>query len=523
MQTVSSDFTARTDAALRPIIQSVLMSFTKDYDAGIDFFTIGTSTIGGTDILKGNGSVIQEWDKYSYEDYSDRVLAVEVDRQTEAPTNPISLATADIVMDNHDDLFSPGNLSSPLAGFLKSRRPVRISLGFGLELIPKFIGVTDGKPQIDERAKTVTFHCIDFLQAIMDIPLDEDVMYINYRTDELMSAGLVLGGLDPSQFNLDYGTVIVPFTFFAKGSKLGDLFRAVAQAELGNLSMQEDGTPRFRNRQSWATNVSTWEFNKSNVLERQSDSGNTAINVVEVYSNAREVQAKQKLWESASVIELLPGDNDIFADFTDDNGALPVTSCDDPVYITSATTSLYATNTQQDGSGTASSGSITLTNTDLFSTSIKMTFNNSSSQSIFLTQLQLFATPAKVVNAIYVREQNDTTVGTKDALDEQPTQITNDLIQDETAATTLAKILIADRGDDDDQQTLLVKSVPQLQLGDVVTYTDENTDEDYFVTRISDIVNTSGYRQTIGVSKRTINEFFRIGISLIGGTDALGP
>lgn len=80
MQSVSSQFTARTSKAVRPISWKVLISWDKAFDAAVDFFTIEGSSIGGGDIIKGDGSVVQEWDKYAFEDYSDRVLSVEVNR-----------------------------------------------------------------------------------------------------------------------------------------------------------------------------------------------------------------------------------------------------------------------------------------------------------------------------------------------------------------------------------------------------------------------------------------------------------
>lgn len=526
MQTVSSDFTTRTSGVMRKIKHSVLISFLKQYDANIDFFTIGVSSIGGTDIIKGSGAVVQEWDKYDYEDYSSRVLSVEVNRETTPPTNPLSFAICDLILDNHDDIFTPGNVNSPLAGNLLTRRPVKVSLGFSdAEKIPKFVGVTTGKPEIDDRNKTAKIRCVDFLKAIMDIPLDEEVILEDMRSDEAIEYLLESkGGLDASQFDLDTGSVIIPFIYFPKGKKLGDALGDIAEAELGNLSILEDGTPRFQNRTSWADNTSVWNFNRENLLERSSLDNDNIINVVEVFSEARAVQAKQKLWESASAIELAPNaETEIFADFKDEYGALPVTTCDDPDYIDGATTSLYATNEVRDGTGATESGEVALVSSDLFSTAIKLVFENTSAKTLYLTRLELFATPAKVINDIYVRVQDDTSVGAKDGVEEHVFKIENNLIQDETAANSIGQILLDDRATEHDQENWLAKSVPQLQIGDVVTYEDENTDEEYFVTRINDIVNTSGYRQKLTVSKRTMNEYFRIGISAIGGSDKIAP
>lgn len=524
MQTVSSDFTTRTDGKVRPITFSVLMSMTKAYDAAIDFFTIGTSTIGGTDIIKGESNVVQEWDKYAYEDYSDRILSIEYERETEPPTNALTLGTADIVMDNHDDLFTPGNTASPLYGYLLPKRPIRISIGFKGEHIPVFIGLTQKRPEVNEKNKTVKFHCLDFMSYMMDQPLDEELMYVDMRTDEIISELLQGAGVLTSQMDLDYGSVIIPFAYFKKGSKRGDALAEIVEAELGNLSMSETGRPTFQNRTNWNDNTSSWTFDKSNVLERTTGSTSDIINVVEVYSQARAVMAKQKLWEAGSAIEVPAGGSvDVFPDFKDDYGALPVTTLDDPEYIDTATTSKYATNEFEDGSGAALDGNISVTSVDLFSTSAKIVFSNSASKSVFITQLELFATPAKVQNDIYVRVADAASVGTWDGYEEKVYEIKNNYIQDATAANTIGQIILGDRASDQDQLSLLVKGVPQLQISDVVSWDEVDEEADYFVTRISGVINSSGFRQQITASKRTIESYFRIGISTIGGSDKLGP
>lgn len=531
MQTVSSQFTTRSQNGVRPLKHAVFISFAKDYDANVDFFDIGGSSIGGLDILKGNNSVVQEWDKYVYEDYSERVLSIEYDRGTEPPTNALTLATLDLVLDNHDDIFTPGNVNSSLDGFLLPRRPVRVHLGFGTEVIPIFVGLTETRPQIDERAKTAAFRCIDFMKFLMNISLDEELMFQDMRTDEIISEILQTAGLATTQFDLDTGGVIIPFAYFKKGSKVGTAINEIAEAELGNLSMDENGVIRFQNRTNWADNTSSWTFDKDNCFERK-NAGGTPINVVEVYSQAREVQAKQKLWESNGVIQfddktdfLGPGETkSVTIDFKDEYGELPVTSADDPDYVSAATTSLFATNELRDGTGDTLNSSVSLTNTYLFSTAMKLEFENTGTLPVYVTRMEIHGTPAKVANDIYIREIDAASVGTaNDGYEEHVHKIENDYIQDAVAATSIAKIILDDRAEDDDQQTLIVKGVPQLQIGDVVTYQDENADDDYFVTGINGIFNSSGFRQVLRISKRVINSYFRIEISSIGGSDVLGP
>jgi len=358
-------------------------------------------------------------------------------------------------------------------------------------------------------------------------------MYVNKLTNELNQAILEGAGLTSSQFQLDTGSVIVPFTWFRKGFKRGQALKMINQAELGSIYMAENGQIRSENRTNWNSHTNVWNFTKEHILERNSMNEDTVVNVVEVFSKARQVQAKQSLWASDGNVrfsdgtESLPagGTKSVFIDFSDDDGALPVTSVDDPDPIASFTTSFYSANSMPDSTGDEISSDVDLDSLDLFSTAAKLTFTNTGAQEAFITQLEVFGTPAKVVNDIYERVEDATSVGARDGFEEHPLSppIENDLIQDAIAARSIGQIIIGDRAEDDDQQVWIVKAVPQLQVGDVVNYTDENTNENYFVTRINDIVNNSGYRQVLHVTKRTINSYFRIGISTIGGSDVLGP
>jgi hypothetical protein len=522
MQSVSTEFTRRSKASIRPLSWRSLISFQKTFSSGVTFFTIGTSLIGGNDIIKGDNSVVQEWDKYKYEDYTGRVLSIEYTRESEQPTSPLTLSMATIVLDNHDDYFSPLNTASPIYGYVKPQRPIKLYVGFKNEDIPVFVGVTQGLPKIDQKNKTVTIQCVDFLNSIINTPLDSEVMYVSQRTDQIISSLLITAGLIASQFVLDTGNVIIPFAYFKKGSKLGDALREITEAELGTLYMDEAGVIRFENRTNWATKSQVWGLDRSNVLDITAPSEDKLINVVEVYSNAREVQANQKLWELDNPKEIPANSTlEIFADFKDDYGALPVTNVDVPAYLTSATTSLFATNSARDGSGDTYQANVSLTSDDVFSTTYRMTFTNTASIPVFITQLELFATPAKVMSQIYVRKTSTASIA---SYDERPAfKIENDYIQDEGSANSIAQIVLSDRAELDDQRVMQIKGVPQLQVGDVIRYTELGLNQTYFVTRINGILNSSGFRQMINVSKRTINTYFRIGISTIGGTDQIAP
>lgn len=518
MQTVSGQFTGLTQAKLRQLYWLCYISFRKNLNDSIAFFTIGTSTIGGIDIIRGDGNVIQEWDKYDYVNYGHRILDFEYTREQDPYIGGAILSMADLTLDNHDDYFTPGHPNSPIGSYILPWRPVKLFAGFQGQAIPVFVGLIEKMPDVDDRSKTVKIHCIDFMQALFNYPLDEAVMLEDYTTDQIISTLLQLAGLSASQFSLDSGLAVIPFFYAEKGSKLGDSLRDLAEAEMGRIYMDETGTIRFINRTNWLNNTTdVWTFNRANTIEKRTTKDDNIINVVEVTAQAREVQANQKYWQLVTPVLIPHGQSvDIWADFTD-----PVTGVDDPDYISGATTSLYETNESAAGTGDTLDGSITLSATQEFSKSFKMTFANSNPDTdIYITNIELFATPARATKDIYERVQDDTSVTN---YHERPLSIDNDYIQDDSTAASLATMIIEDNKNFNPVRELDVVGVPQLQVGDLVRVTDDKTSSRYYVTKIVGKMIQTQFAQTITVVNKTIRTYFRIGISTIGGGDVISP
>jgi hypothetical protein len=492
------------------------MSFLKTYAAGVTFFTIGDSLIGGTDIIKGTGAVVQEWDKYDYEDYTNRVIGFEYTRELDKLLGGSILAIADVSLNNHDDYFTPGSGSAISADVLP-RRPIKLFAGFKDEQVPVFIGLTERMPDLDDKSKVAKFHCVDFMQEIFNTPLDTATLLENKRTDEVISTLLQAAGLTTSQFTLDTGFNVIAFSYFEKGAKLGDALRKLCQSELGSITMDEEGRIRFINRTNWNTNAQVWEFDKSKIIDLKTAKQDALVNVVEVKSNVREVLANQKFWELQAPI-VVPANStvEIWADFTD-----PVTGVDTPLYVTGATTSSYTTNLASDGSGATYDASISLSSIDVFANSAKMVFANSHATTpVYITSLELFATPAKVVKKIYVREEDATSVA---KYGEITIAIENDFIQDESTATSIAKIILADNSSYGETLEITVKGVPQIQIGDVVQVTTDNINQTYYVSKVVGKMVGARFIQTLTIVKKTFQSYFRVGISLIGGTDKIAP
>lgn len=507
MQTTNATYDTLQDGAMRPIDHRFLMSFDKTFDANIDFFTIEVSSIGSTDIIAGDGEVIQEWDKYAYTEYSDRVISLEWTRQQDNPYSA-NLGLADIVLDNHDDYFTPG-AGSEIDGDILPQRPVRIYAGFGAQLLQVFIGITEGMPELDVKAKTAKFHCIDFLQTLYNRPLDEAVIYQDMRVDEVLGELVESLGLGPTQYDFDAAFTTIPFAFFDKGVKFGEVANKLVQADLGYLYMDEGGMLTYKNRQNFE-DTAVASFTDATIKEQVDRKQDDIVNVVEVKSEAREVQASQKIWESTEAVLVPVGQTvEVWADFSD-----PVTSVDDPVNIASATSSFWQANTLADGSGANYTDMTVVTTT--FSKSFKMEFENTGASSAFLTNVTLHGTPATVVRDIYIRQQDDVSVAD---FDERVLTIDNEYIQDESTAQSLALITLSFFSEFGGVREIDVKGNPALQLRDPITV----NAEDYYIRKQVNAMQGGSYSQRLEVEKRTVLTYFTIEVSTIGGGDVISP
>jgi len=512
MQSVSSAFTRRANGTMRPLSWRLLMSFPKAFQADVDFFTIGVSTIGGTDIIKGDGDVIQEWDKYQYDDYSYRVISIEVTRQEEM-VNSVTTAMADIKLENHDQYFTP-DAGSAIDNFVLPYRPSKLFLGFGHEDIPVFTGLTEKMPTIDDKSKTASFHLIDFMYSLFNRPLDETIILQSVRTDEALETLMDAAGILPTQYDFDYGYNIIDFVYFEKGTKFGDAVKELMEAEMGRFYMDEAGVIRFKNRQNFSSTPVAY-FDKSNTIAVKTITQDDIINVVEIKADVREVQANQKYWELQSSTRIPAGGSvDIWADFND-----PVTGVDTPAYITLATTSAYTTNKNEDGSGDPVDADITLVATQ-FAKSYLMTFTNSKPYDVFITTIELWATPAKVVKQIYVRESDTTSV---DEYDERVLTIENNFINNEGDAYSKAHIILDDWATYGRANELTVKGNPALQIGDAIGCTIDGYEGIYVISKIVNRFIGSQFTQILSVKERVFKTYFTIGVSTIGGLDVIAP
>lgn len=538
MQTTSSGWAGAVVAPLRTINQGVLASWQRATASGTSYFTIGQSTIGGRDIIKGSGSAVTFFDQYAYTDYTPYAMSWAVQRKTGSYSFGVILAQADVEFDNTSKLFQP-NYDATIGSGILPNRPIKISVGFQGETINQFVGFT-GQPEISIGGRTMKVHLFDAFDYINSSILTTSGMgatvsgvLTNKYADEVMSFCLNALGFGANQYVLDQSLQQKIAFAQVNGRKIGEIFADLVEAEQGLMFVDETGLIRFWNRQHFLTTSglgSSFALNYSNLISLEYESA-PIINDVTVEANVRQLSQKKKIWQLSTPLLLEPGKRtDIFADFTDANGELPTTSVDTPVNATTATTSYYITNQFSDGTGSDTSAYVSVSSTYLFGTRYRVTFNNTSTSSCYITELVLHGTPAEVVRKIQQRSYDRSSIdnyGLNPANNGQPIVLVNDYIQDDATAKSLAQTIV-NENKDGSRSRFIAKCFgdPSLQIGDFGTLTIPDTGQtlSVFITGITNSLNNSGeFVQELRLEQKQIKSYFRIGTSAIAGNDEIAP
>lgn len=505
MQTVPAQFNSHAANGLRQTAWALRISFDKTFEPGIGFFTLDESLLDGTDLLApSEGEIIQEWDKYNYQDYTDRVIQLEWTREEEVPYS-VSQAIADIKLNNYDNYFTRN--SSPLDPNLLPRRPLRILGGFGNTVIPQFVGLSETVPVTDKKSGTASIHAQDFLSYIFNKPLDQTVMLQDVKTDEVLDYLFDLVGLLPSSYVLDEAYNEIKFVYWEKGKKLGEAIKDLMQAELGSLYMTEDGIIRFKNR-TQPSGDPVMSFDSSNIIDYKTSDESKIYNVVEINANVREVQDMQPVYTLSEPIQILAGaTKEEFFTLTD-----PITTLGDITLVA---------NSQEDGQGTDLSANISVTDTDAFATAVKIEFANSGADA-YITQLEIQGTPAKALgDPLYVRLEDEASV---EDFEEQVLTISNDFIQSTDAANSIGLSILNYYSNYSNTIELDVKGNFALQLGDNIAVNIDDISQTYTLNKIVNILEKPGrYIQRLTGKVYNIPNFFILDESLLNGEDVLAP
>lgn len=522
MQTVAAGWTAEERDTVRIIAQNTQVSWHKQSTLGNRTFTIGTSTIGGNDAIGVNPGAIGSPGNYKYFDESAYVTGLAWERGLNMPVGGLTKALAEVHLDNTSGRFTPNYMGgrSELFTAILPRRPILINAGFNFgvdQTLPQFAGLLNKQPRVGTRDGLADLQAADYIDFFQGKYLDKEVMFTSQRTDQVMNT-LLQGtlGMSTAQYDLDYGINTIPFGLFEKGTKMDGIFDALAKAENGHFFQDEAGIFKFRNRQwgdSSPYNQVQRIISTSQVINAEAPNDDHIINVVEVTSKVYQKQPLQTIYSLPTLNPITvsaSGTSDQFFEFSN-----PVLALTDP--SNGGVDSFFSANTAADGTGTDVTSSIQVKNLGTFARSVKYRFINTSSQTVYITQLVLAGRTAYNASNIYVRNQDDSSVT---AYQERAYQIDNPYIQNSDWAYTLSQMILNDFADPEHLQTITIRAIPELQLFDLISWQGRY----WRIFNIRSSLNASaGYVQELDLLQRTIQTYFRIGISTIGGSDKIAP
>lgn len=522
MQSVSAAFTAEERDAVRRIVHSLQVSWKKQSTIGNRTFTIGTSIIGGNDVIGINPGAIGSPSNYKYFDETDYVVRMAWERGLSMPTGGLTKAMAEAELDNTDGRFTPRYMggNSELFTAIQPSVPAIINAGFevgGIEQpLPQFAGIVTEQPVVNMRNRSVRLKMEDYLYYFQNKKLDTAVIFTGQRTDTVIETLLSQLGMSTAQYDLDPGINIIPFGAFDVGISFAQAIGDLVEAENGHFYQDEEGIFRFENRQHWSNspyNTVQKLITTNMVLDSEVPSDSHLINVVEVNAQAYEKQPSQiifRLNPFDSVELRANADTELFVNFAD-----PVLSITMPT--SSGTDSYFQAFTNSDATGTDSSSSVAVVRIDRFAQSAKITFRNSSSLNLFITNLVISGRVARSVSKIYTRASIGSSIT---AYQEHVLTLNNRFIQNQSWAESYANMILQDFAQPENLQRLTIKAIPELQLGDLISWQgrywrifDKKTQLDSQV----------GFVDELMLLQRTITTYFRIGISTVGGGDRIAP
>lgn len=518
MQTVPSGFNQRADGDIRPIVWGARLSFDKQFDDDVTFFTLDQSQLNGIDILAPTGdNPIQAWDYYKYADYTERLIYMNVERSLEFPYSVVS-AIADFQLNNYDKYFTP-NSGSPVSSYILPKRPVRLLQGFSNMSLPQFVGLTEGMPEIDREGGTATFTAMDFLTWIYDMPIRNTEMMVNVRTDEVLANIFEQFGLTPAQYDLAKGRNTIPFLFFEKEQQTaGDIIRPLMQAEMGMLWLDEQGIIRFRPRLE-QPDTSVYTFDSDSVISLDTEGEDTIINHVIINASPRRLQEHQSVY---SVTNAGSAENTINA-----SSSKPINlELEDPsiniVQPTLGEGTSLSWFTAQTTTGVEVTSNITVTGVAELTNSYTIFVQNSNAFPVIITDIFLWGEPAKIIGGKPLVWDGYDDVSTA-KYEEKVITIENNFIQSLAQANSLGLTMLDEYSEYSSVLNLEVKGNPALQLSDIVYLDYEEFTGNYRVIGINNKVQDSKFTQILKLRAYQPRSWFTLSQDILNGDAVLAP
>lgn len=512
-ESIWTAFNNITTASSRQLKWLLKIAWNRVTNSGA-FATVGSSIVGGSNVVKGLDAISTGPDLFNYFDETARAIRIEYDRSVEEPLGGIAKCIADFQLDNTDQRFTPNN-NATIGTAILPNRPIQAAIGFFVNPVDKTVYVFKGltkQPRENKLNRTVDITAFDYLEYLNDFALTAE-FYTDQTSDEIIAAILADAGISTNQYDLDEGLNTIGFAYFEQGQTALSRIRLICEAEGAIFFQDETGIIRFENRRhnrEAPHSTPVWDLDPDDVVLWEIDQTFQIINKVVITVQPRMVEASQEVWRAAEELEVAGGETKtIFAEFSD-----PVTAITSPVSTTD-----YTAFSQTAGAGSNLTSSISVVAT-LFTNTTKLEITNSGSDKAFVNLMKIRGTPA-VVTGGFIETYEDTDSIAK--YQRQQLNISNPYIDTASFAAYIAKMIVLKYKEPLSRIRIRVQGIPQLQLNDMVRLKEPDllTYTNYRVVRIQGVLEEGLFYQDLTLREVTTSEtdaWAVVGITQVGST-----
>ncbi len=251
-------------------------------------------------------------------DISEDVFSASVEIGFAGPFDEIAaVGRAEIVLNNHDKQYSPGNAVSSFHDSLKPRKKVTITRDWNGTTHTLFTGYVERiAPTAGvHRERKVKIDCVDALALLKGVSVDLELQ-TDVRSDQLLQTLLNTAyAWETGQLDLDTGQSVFAFagdSWTAANTPLMGAVGDVVKSEFGRLYCTREGVLRFRNREyvtalHYADAVRGHFEDDMQDLAYRMDAANI-VNRAEIFVYPRDKSIEKVVYGLALPVAVQPGD-----------------------------------------------------------------------------------------------------------------------------------------------------------------------------------------------------------------------
>lgn len=370
---------------------------------------------------------------------------------------PVRVGTATLILDNSSRRYDPYNTSSPLYPDVLPARYIRIRNVYNGVVKGVFHGKIKNITSIDNaKEQKVRLELEDGLRLLQSadasVPIQTNIS-IDAAIQQVLTdvdwPALFGTNLDTSDDTLDY--------WWADGKAMNEA-RKLAEAELGNFYVADDGNATFRSRHHSAPatlTLTSADFLKEIDVPQPLE---VIRNTIKIHAHPRTLQATSDLWtlQDKPSIAANGGTLTVWATYSYNSNPVPALNVLTPVVTTD-----YTMNTQEDGLGTNVTASFLVSFTDFGKTGKIIITNNHASLAGFVTLMKVRGDAIDATSPSLLIEDDATSQG---IYGKALLELDNDWFQDTSLANDFCQWLISFMPNPQKFLTVSLEARPDIQF-----------------------------------------------------------